>query len=466
MTDFERPAMPGMIRITRDEAMSSHVDDLLQRQRSLRGDASGHRVHGRRWYYQNWLVFMLVGGLASLAAWALLEPFFDDLLIVQGVVTDLSPDDVPDDVVLPGGQFLQICLPTRGSFSIDGQKLWLLEQTYRLEPNGGTTLLEPNDVQPGKQLSVYVEYQLLGNEEMAIARLIDVHPPEKPPAKASLNLRKQQARSTAAGLLLFAVVGGLIGLAIGAADGLVCRVPRRAFFGGGIGLLVGFVGGFISSIVANLAYAPLNELAMQQSNGLGDLTVFGFAVQMTGRGLAWLLAGMTMGLGQGIALRSPRLLLYGFLGGVLGGLIGGLLFDPIDFILLGGIKPSAHWSRLIGLATVGMSVGAMIGVVELLARDAWLQMVAGPLAGKEFLIFKDTVNLGSSPRAEIYLFNDPQVAGIHATIRAVGEQCEIENRSSENPTELNGHRFDRARLRHGDQITLGKTVFVFQQRQG
>ena len=42
-----------------------------------------------------------------------------------------------------------------------------------------------------------------------------------------------------------------------------------------------------------------------------------------------------MGLAQGIALRSKRLLLYGLLGGVVGGLLGGLLFDPIDIILLG-----------------------------------------------------------------------------------------------------------------------------------
>ena len=68
--------------------------------------------------------------------------------------------------------------------------------------------------------------------------------------------------------------------------------------------------------------------------------------------------------------------------------------------------------------------------------------------------------------AEIYLFNDPFVAGIHATIRAVGEQCEIENLSFEHPAEVNGRRFHRTRLRHGDRITLGQTVLLFQQRKG
>jgi hypothetical protein len=186
---------------------------------------------------------------------------------------------------------------------------------------------------------------------------------------------------------------------------------------------------------------------------------------MTGRGLAWMLAGMAMGLGQGIALRSGRLLLYGFLGGAIGGLLGGLLFDPIDLLLLGPDKPTAHWSRLIGLGVIGAGVGLMIGVVELLARDAWLNMVKGPLAGKEFLIFKDLLHIGASPRSDIYLFNDDAVAQRHAIIRAAADQYEIEAVDNLWPVLLNGSPVGRSRLRHGDQITLGETVFSFHRRR-
>ncbi|KKL84485.1 hypothetical protein LCGC14_1964230, partial [marine sediment metagenome] len=152
--------------------------------------------------------------------------------------------------------------------------------------------------------------------------------------------------------------------------------------------------------------------------------------------------------------------------GVIGGLLGGLLFDPIDLLLLGADKPSSHWSRLVGIVLVGGSVGAMIGVVELLARDAWLRMVEGPLAGKEFLIFKDTMHLGSSPRSEIYLFNDEDVAAQHGIIRGVGSNYEIENLCREEPLLVNGAPITRTRLRNGDQITIGRTVFVFQRRKG
>ncbi len=141
---------------------------------------------------------------------------------------------------------------------------------------------------------------------------------------------------------MFAVVAGLVGLAIGAANGVVCRLARRALLAGGVGLLVGIVGGLVSNIIANLAYAPLNHLAMkQEGDSAAGLSTFGFLIQMGGRALAWALAGMAMGLGQGIAMRSKRLLAYGFIGGVLGGLLGGLLFDPVDLLLLGGDHPSA-----------------------------------------------------------------------------------------------------------------------------
>ncbi|MFC2173725.1 FHA domain-containing protein, partial [Acidobacteriota bacterium] len=214
-------------------------------------------------------------------------------------------------------------------------------------------------------------------------------------------------------------------------------------------------------------YTPITEYATSQAGDFyGSLSTGGFFVQMLGRALGWALAGMAMGLGQGIALRSKRLLLYGFIGGVIGGILGGLLFDPIDLILLGTIKPSAHMSRVIGIMIVGGCVGAMIGVVELLARDAWLRMIKGPLAGKEFLVFKDVMNIGSSPKCEIYLFNDPKVSDVHASLRASGDDFIIQGLAEEEPVLLNERPVWNTRLHHGDQITIGRTVFIYQKRKG
>lgn len=457
----------GVIRITKEEATSSHVDDLLKRQMSLRGEPGVTRDRGRKWYYQNWLVFMVVGALGAILAWAILEPYFDDFLYLQGPVSAVDPADPMPQRLAHGDLALELRVSGRGSFTLNGQKIYLLREAREILPDGGRKNFDLASLESGEIVGVYVKYLGFRGQSLAVAGFVVRSPAPQSPKRARMTLEQLHARSQAAGFLLFPLVAGMIGLFIGAVDGLVCRLPRRALLSGLVGLLVGFVGGLVSSIIAELAYAPLNQLAMKQAGDtLFGLSTFGFVIQMLGRSLAWCLAGLAMGLGQGISLRSRRLLIYGLLGGVVGGLLGGMLFDPIDLILLGPDKPSAHWSRLIGFAVVGASVGAMIGVVELLARDAWLRMTQGPLTGKEFLLFKDVMNVGSSPRSDIYLFNDPLVAQRHALIRGVGDEVEMEALDTAYPVLLNNRPVSRARLRHGDNVTIGRTVFVFQRRKG
>jgi hypothetical protein len=453
----------GIIRISREEATSSHVDDLLRRQMSLRGEPGVTRDQGRRWYYQNWFVFLVVGLLAAVTAWAIVEPFFQDYIYFQGPIEKAGTGLAPIEGVSRKGARME-----NGEMNwiqIKGEQIWLHQDTSTLRKDGRRSRLYADDLEAGQHVGVYLEYMTTRAEDVALAYYIVRNPPPQSRSHAALTLHQLHGRSVAAGFLLFPMVAGLVGLAIGAVDGLICRLPRRALLTGLIGLLVGFIGGFISTMLANLVYSPLNYLAMHQS-GEGAFSTVGFVVQMIGRSLGWAMAGLAMGLGQGIALRSKRLLIYGLLGGVVGGLLGGLAFDPIDFLILGEHKPGAHLSRLIGLAVIGASVGGLIGVVELLARDAWLRMTQGPLAGKEFLLFKDVMNIGASPRSDIYLFNDPLVAQQHAIIRGTGDECELEARDKQFPLLLNNRPVQRARLRHGDQVTIGRTLFVFQKRKG
>ena len=63
--------MPGgnsTIRITPEELASEHVDDLLKRQASLRGEGGITRSSKGKWYYQNWFIFTIVGMLAAIGA--------------------------------------------------------------------------------------------------------------------------------------------------------------------------------------------------------------------------------------------------------------------------------------------------------------------------------------------------------------------------------------------------------------
>lgn len=450
----------NIIRITSDDLSSAHVDDMLKRQMSMRGDPGVTRDRNHAWYYQNWFILAVVGMLGAIAAWGILEPMFADYLYIQGKITDISPS------ASIGGDNSAEDSKSTGAVTVNGETILLFPQTREIRPDKSVAFLDPATLIEGQELGFYVTYVENYDRHYSLAEFVVQSPPPRPQNEPKRTLHQLQARKTAAALLLFPLVAGFIGLFIGAADGIVCRLPRRALLCGAVGLFVGVVGGFIFSMLSEIIYTPLNSLANNLSEIGGSLSPMGFAIQIIGRALAWCLAGAAMGLGQGIALRSKRLLIYGFLGGIVGGLLGGLLFDPIDMILLGPDKPSAAWSRFIGFAVIGLSVGGMIGVVELLARDTWLRMTQGPLTGKEFLIFKDVMNIGSSPRSDIYLFNDPQVAEHHALIRAIGDECEIEARQSANPVLLNNRATTRARLRHGDNVTIGRTSFVFQQRKG
>lgn len=454
------------IVITHDEANSRHVDDLLQRQMALRGETVYASGPERRWYYQNWLLFGIVGLLAAIGAWALLEPPFEDFFYLQGPIEamnlseTLTPNAAEAVPLEEGGVFGQ------GWIQVRGQRVWLLVGMRETQGKRIQGFVDPNALLVGQDVGVFTKYFEGATSELAFAHYIDPKPAKPASGKALEPLREQSRSHEAAGLLMFSVVAAFIGLGVGATDGIVCRVPKRAILGGLIGALVGFVGGLVSGILANVIYTPLNLAAQSQfASESSTARSLGFLLQMVARMFAWTLAGAAMGLGQGIALRSSRLLSYGFLGGVIGGMLGGLLFDPLDLVVLGSDRVGAEWARLIGFAVIGAAVGAMIGVVELLTRDAWLRMIKGPLAGKEFLMFRDVMNIGASPKSEIYLFNDPGVAQTHATLRMIGDECEITARDRVNPLLVNGQNVKSSRLRHGDRIQIGDTSFLFEQRQ-
>jgi hypothetical protein len=458
------PQDNNLIRISVEDANSEHVESLLRRQMSLRGEKGITAVKKRRWYYQSWFVLMISAGLLAFTAWFLIEPYFEDMIRLQGPITAMDVSDLETGSD-PSTRPAAINLAGDGWIQIGPEKILIIGQT-ELWSHGKAAPLSPTDFKVGQEVCAYVEPVAVGGKVVTFAHFIDPSPKPQPASRASMSLSQLEAQKTAAGILLFPLVAGFIGIGVAAADGILCRLWRRALLCGAVGLLVGVVGGFVATILAGVIYQPLTAMAMKQvAPGATHLPPFVFLIQMCGRGLAWLLAGTAMGLGQGIALRSKRLLLYGFLGGIVGGLVGGLLFDPIDILIFGMNKPSAHIARMIGLTLIGLIVGAMIGVVELLARGAWLRMTEGPLTGKEFLLFKDTMRIGSSSRSDIYLFNDPQVSPQHAIIRTLGDQSEIDG-AADAMLFVNSRPTKRARLRHGDQITIGRTSFLFQSRKG
>ncbi len=273
--------------------------------------------------------------------------------------------------------------------------------------------------------------------------------------------------SSIAAIMLFPTVAAMVGLFLGAAEGLMCRQVGRAALCAAVGAGIGLVGGLVAIFAAGMVFVMMANLAVsvgtpprhgEMPRGM-TLLIF-----MMGRAAAWAIAALPAGLGQGIALKEKKVILNGLLGGVLGGLLGGLLFDPID-LLLSSNHDRATLSRAVGFTVIGLMVGLFVGLVEQWTKTAWLHMKAGPLAGKQFVLYRNPTVIGSSPKADVYLFKDEAIAPRHLLIHNRGGRFEIEDCGSEEGTHVNGIPVQKKFLEAGDQIVIGKTVLEFSLRE-
>jgi hypothetical protein len=270
-----------------------------------------------------------------------------------------------------------------------------------------------------------------------------------------------------ADVLLFPMVAGFVGLFLGAVEGIMCRNAQRASICAAVGLGVGFAGGLIALIAAGIIFTIMSQIAFSfwKNPQPGRMpTGMAFLILMMGRGAAWAIAAIPAGIGQGIALREPKVALNGLLGGVLGGLLGGMVFDPISLVLIA--SDGRAWpSRAVGFTLIGLMVGLFVGIVEQWTKSAWLLMKAGPLAGKQFVIFRNPTVLGSAPKADVYLFKDEAIEPRHALVHDRGGRFEIEDLDTAEGTYVNGIPVKRQVLKSGDQIVLGKTLLEFALKE-
>ncbi|MCX7013721.1 MAG: FHA domain-containing protein [Candidatus Sumerlaeota bacterium] len=259
-----------------------------------------------------------------------------------------------------------------------------------------------------------------------------------------------RGRKIAKSALWFAIIGAFIGLGLGAAEGAVSRAYQAAVVAGLVGGLAGFIGGGIAGGMAQILYVALLS-AQSEQGSLG--------LQILARTMGWGLAGMLLGIGQAIPMKSAKKIRNGLLGGLAGGLIGGFLFDSISLVFHSG-----GTSRMMALCVIGGATGSMIGIVENLLKDAWLRVVAGPLTGKQFVIYRNPTAFGSSPKADIYLFKDPSIEPRHALLHSTPQGYVLEDTRSASGTYVNGRRVAQQRLRPNDLIQIGQYQFAYGEK--
>jgi hypothetical protein len=235
------------------------------------------------------------------------------------------------------------------------------------------------------------------------------------------------------------------------AESLVERSAKKAAKRLLLVVPLGIVFGFVFDGLANLIY------------GIGLRLAFATGVQTYrnpgwwfARAIAWAAFGVAAGLTYGLVGKSAKKAKFGVMGGAIGAFLGGLAFDPIGLI----VNRGAH-SRAFGFALLGVAAGAAMGFVESALKDRWLYVSAGPLAGKQFILYKASTIIGSDQVSDIYLFKDASIAPQHAVIELRGAQATLRAQA---PVFVSGVPSHSRVLLSGDTIQIGRYSFKYNER--
>jgi hypothetical protein len=226
---------------------------------------------------------------------------------------------------------------------------------------------------------------------------------------------------------------------------------QKAILRGVLALPLGLLLGFVFDFMANIIYS----IGMRLCYEAGAQTERNPAVWIA-RGIAWMVFGAAGGLVYGIIGQSAKKGYYGVIGGVIGAGLGGILFDPIAIFTKGGAP-----SRAVGLALVGVATGLGMGLVESALRDRWLYVTGGPLAGKQFILYKSLTTIGSRQHSDVYLFKDPAILPDHAAIQITGARVQLQ---ATGPVYCSGQTVRSRVLQDGDLLQIGRYSFRYKEK--
>jgi hypothetical protein len=241
----------------------------------------------------------------------------------------------------------------------------------------------------------------------------------------------------------FAVVGAAIGGGLNLVSGMANAQWKEQLKRLVPGLLLGGLGGAVGGLIGNFVFTA----------GLP-------------RGLGWFVTGSCIGAVDGISELSWKKIRNGLIGGAIGGLIAGFLFEPIGHLT--GDPPRGMTSRALGFVLVGLCVGALIGLVQVILKQAWLTVLDGYKPGRQLILSREVTTLGRAENAALPFFGltAREVEKKHATIvRQSNGQFLFFDLGTRAGTKVNGVPVQGSRLlKDGDQIRLGGNIIRFNMR--
>ncbi len=92
--------------------------------------------------------------------------------------------------------------------------------------------------------------------------------------------------------------------------------------------------------------------------------------------------------------------------------------------------------------------------------DATLLVIQGPEQGRRYELFPDATYVGRGGQNEIRIL-DTEVSRRHAHLALINGEWELTDLASSNGTYLNGRPINKAVIRTGDQIQIGRTILLY-----
>src|SRR5262249_44806882 len=152
-----------------------------------------------------------------------------------------------------------------------------------------------------------------------------------------------------------------------------------------------------------------------------------------------------------------------------GGVLGGILAMVLRIIWT-KIKPEGEdwlWSpTAMGFVALGMCIGLLVGLAQVILKEAWIKVEAGFRAGREMILAKEKTSIGRAEGVDLALFGDAGVEKLHANIvvdhgRYFLVGCAAPGDTFVNDQKING----RVALSSGDLIRMGRSALRFYEKQ-
>lgn len=265
---------------------------------------------------------------------------------------------------------------------------------------------------------------------------------------------------------LILVWGLLLGLAIGGYNGYLQGSRLHVIRGLALGALLGAIGAtFGYGVGGRIEDALFGPIPLIEARGNIVMLIVARVVALTP-------LGVFLGAGIGAGTADWRRAVHGAIGGAIGASAGAVLFDLVGAVVSGftltmqGVQPGQQGEtgqipRAIFALAMGCMIALFIGLVELLARQAWVRQALGRNEGREWALYGARSAIGRSETAQIPIFGDMAIAPVHAFIDRRGHEYWLTDAGSGAPTFLNGQPVASAPLMSGAQIQVGNTMLQF-----